>query len=328
VTFLHPEAWPWLLAAPLAALLFGWLERKRARSLAATLGPRASMLASNGGTPNRVWFLATATLFTALAMMQPAWGEGSRTVEERGVDLVVCLDVSRSMLARDDRPDRLARAQKEIAEVAKRAEGDRLALVLFAGEARLAVPLTRDRESMAMMAGLATPLSVARGGSDLGSALMASLQALEGATGEHEAILLVTDGEDLQQSGLRAARACANRGITVHTVGMGSRRGAKIPLQSEGGETYLRDAGGADVVTAMDPEGLTRIAEATGGAFIAAEDSSQPLIELYEEQVVPMARKAFESREEKERAHRFQWPLFAAFLFWLVDLGRCVRRRS
>jgi hypothetical protein len=108
---------------------------------------------------------------------------------------------------------------------------------------------------------------------------------------------------------------------------MGSRLGAKIPLESEGGESYLRDSGGADVVTAMDPERLRRIAEATGGAFLAAEDSSQPLVELYDEQVVPMARKAFESREKKEQAHRFQWPLFAALVFWLLDLGQCVRRR-
>ena len=327
MTFLHAGAWPWLFAAPAAGLLFWWLERRRAAAHAATLGPRAALLSSNGGASNRIAFAAAATLFTAVALLQPAWGEGSRTVEERGVDLVVCLDVSRSMLARDDRPDRLSRAKREIAELAERAEGDRIALVLFAGEARLAVPLTRDRESLAIMAGLATPLSVERGGSDLRAALLASLRALEGATGEHEAIVLVTDGEDHEQSGLRAARACANRGITVHTVGMGSRLGAKIPLESEGGEAYLRDAGGADVVTAMDPEGLRQIAEATGGAFVAAEDVSQPLVELYDDQIAPMARKAFESREKKERANRYQWPLLAAFIFWLVDLGRCVRRR-
>jgi len=327
VTLLRPEAWPFLLALPLAALLLWWLGRRRARSLARTLGPRFRLLASNRGAPRRIAFFVVGLLFALVAILQPAWGEGTRTVEKRGVDLVVCLDVSRSMLARDDRPNRLARAQKEIDELARRAEGDRMALVLFAGDAQLAVPLTRDRDSLATMAGLATPLSVARGGSDLGAALMTALNALAGASGEHEAIVLVTDGEDLQQSGLRAARACANRGITVHTIGMGSRLGAKIPLESEGGEAYLRDAGGAEVVTAMNPEGLRRIAEETGGAFLAAADESRPLVELYEQRIQPMARKAFESREKKERTNRYQWPLMAAFLCWILDLWLGVRRR-
>lgn len=326
MTFLRLDAWPWLALVPVAALAFWWLERRRQQALAGSLGPRAALLCSNRAAPRRLTWFVTGLVFAAVALLEPAWGEGARTVEERGVDLVVCLDVSRSMLARDDRPDRLGRAHREVAALAERAEGDRLGLVLFAGEARLAVPLTRDRDSFATMAALANPLSIEKGGSDLGSALMTSLRALEGATGEHEAILLVTDGEDLEGSGLHAARACANRGITVHAIGMGSRLGAKIPVQSEGGEAYLRDAGGADVVTAMDPEGLRRIADATGGAFVAAEDSDQPLLELYEEQVLPMARKAFESREQKERANRYQWPLLAAFLCWILDLWLGVRR--
>jgi len=327
VTWLHPGMWPWLIALPLIALVVRWMERRRTAKLARALGPRMRLLASNRGAPRRTaWFVA-GLLFALIAMLQPAWGEGSRTVEERGVDLVVCLDVSRSMLARDDRPNRLGRAQNEIRELAKRAEGDRLALVLFAGEARLEVPLTRDRNSFATMAALATPLSIATGGSDLGHALMTALDALEGATGEHETILLITDGEDLEESGLRAARACRNQGITVHTIGIGSRLGAKIPLESEGGEAYLRDGSGEQVVTAMDPARLVRISDTTGGAFVSASEVDHPLVELYEREVLPMARKSFASREKKERANRYQWPLMAAFFCWILNLWLGVRRR-
>jgi len=327
VSLLRPDLWPWLMVLPVATALVWWLERRRVRAAADTIGPRVGLLSSSGGAPRRVALFVGGLMFALIAVLQPAWGEGSRTVEERGVDLVVCLDVSRSMLARDDRPDRLGRAQSEIEALARRAQGDRIGLVLFAGEARLVVPLTRDRGSLAAMAALANPLSIPAGGSDLGAALLTALGALAGATGEHESILLLTDGEDLEQTGLRAARACAKRGITVHAIGLGSRLGAKIPLESEGGEAYLRDAGGTEVVTAMDPAGLRRIAEATGGAFLAAADSKHPLVELYDDEVLAMARKSFESREQKERANRYQWPLLAAFLCWILDLWLGVRRR-
>jgi len=327
VTWLRPELWPWLLALPVAAALVWWLERRRTRAVADTIGPRVGLLSSSGGEPRRVVPFVCGLLFALIAVLQPAWGEGSRTVEERGVDLIVCLDVSRSMLARDDRPDRLGRAQSEIDALAQRAQGDRMGLVLFAGEARLVVPLTRDRKSLAAMAALATPLSVATGGSDMGAALLTALGALAGATGEHESILLLTDGEDLEQTGLRAAKACEKRGITVHAIGLGSRLGAKIPLESEGGEAYLLDASVMEVVTAMNPAGLRRIAEATGGTFLSSQDSKHPLVELYDDEVLPMARKTFASREKKERANRYQWPLLAAFLCWILDLWLGVRQR-
>ena len=128
----------------------------------------------------------------------------------RGVDILVCLDVSRSMLAQDLQPSRLARAQEEIRALAARTESDRVGLVLFAGDARLAVPLTRDKDSFASLASRASPLSVERGGSDVGAALDTALGAL---TGAHEVILLLTDGEDLEARGLQAARRCRDRGI-------------------------------------------------------------------------------------------------------------------
>jgi Ca-activated chloride channel family protein len=322
MSLLQPEALPILLLAPLVAILLWALDRARARRLARAVGPRAPALAADLSPGRRRLqraLFATALLLALLAMLQPVWGETTHEVEERGVDLLVCLDVSRSMLARDLSPNRLVRAQREIAALAERAAGDRLGLVVFAGEARLAVPLTRDRDSFRELVALADPLSVERGGTDLGAALTTALEALQGQTGEHEAVLLLTDGEDLEGRGLHAARTCRERNVTVHCIGLGSALGAKVPVLSrDGGETFLRDRSGTEVVSTMDAATLRRIAEATGGDFVDAHDRERPLRELYEQRILPMARKAFFKDERRARENRFQWPLLAALALWIL----------
>jgi len=317
VSVLEPGLWPILLAAPLVGLALWALDRSRARRLVRAIGPRP--LANVDRVRRRVGrtAFATAMLLATVAVLQPVWGETTRNVERTGVDVVVCLDVSRSMLAGDVAPSRLARAQSELRALAARHTGDRLGLVVFAGEARLATPLTRDMESFSALVGLATPLSVGKGGTDLGIALTTALEALRGATGEHEVVLLVTDGEDHEERGLRVARTFRERGITVHCVGLGTERGAKIPV----GGAFLRDRAGQDVVSALDPATLRRIAETTGGEF------ARSVTNVYERRIGPMARKSFEARERRERENRFQWPLLGAFFFWMLDLCLHDRKR-
>ncbi|MBW2415609.1 MAG: VWA domain-containing protein [Deltaproteobacteria bacterium] len=330
MSLLRPEALPFLLLAPLVWLSLWALDRARRRRFARVVGPRAPALAadlSRGRRRLQRVLFATALLLALLALLQPVWGDVTREVEQRGVDILVCLDVSQSMLARDLAPSRLERARREIAALAARATGDRLGLVVFAGEARLAVPLTRDRESFQELIGLADPLSVERGGTDLGAALATALEALKGQTGEHEVVLLLTDGEDLEGRGLRVSNRCRERNVTVHTIGFGSALGAKIPIAGEGGEAFLRDRSGTDVVSKLDASTLRRIAEATGGGFRDAHARPHALPELYEQRILPMARKSFERDERRAKENRFQWPLLAAFLLWILDPCLGDRRR-
>jgi Ca-activated chloride channel family protein len=325
-----PEAAPALLLVPAAALALWALDRARAKRLADAAGRRSAALSAELGRGRRRLrrgLFAGAVLLGVLAAMQPVWGESVRGAERQGVDLVVCLDVSRSMLARDVEPSRLERARREIRALAERAEGDRLGLVVFAGEARLLVPLTRDGRSFAELATGADPLSVARGGTDLGAGLSAALAALEGRTGRHEAVLLLTDGDDLEERGLAVARTCRARKITVHCVGFGSALGAKIPVETGSGEAFLRDASGREVVSALDPAGLRAIAETTGGEYVDAGAGDRPLADLHEDRILSMARRAFEGKEREERENRFQWPLLAAFILWILEFGLSDRRR-
>jgi Ca-activated chloride channel family protein len=327
--FLRPEALPVLLLAPLAWLGLRALDRARARRLARTLGLRVEPLTglrrSGRRTAARSAF-ALAFFCALLAALGPVSGAPARDVEWRGLDLVLCLDVSRSMRARDVEPDRLARAQREVRALVDRARGDRFALVVFAGEARLVVPLTHDGTSFVRLADEVDTTSVTRGGTDLGAALERALDALERGPGEHAAIVLLTDGEDLGGRGLAAAEACRARGVAVHAVGFGTPRGSKIAVEGDDGSDFLRDRAGRDVVSALDVEGLERIAAATGGTYVDAREPA-PLVRLYERRVVPMARTARAADDtHRRRENRYQWPLLAALLLWMLALG--IRDRS
>jgi len=322
--FVAPQAWPLLLLVPLIALALWALDRRR--RLVRAVGPRAPALARELSSPRRrarrILFVLACAL-ALMAILQPVWGESTADDDRRGVDILICLDVSRSMLARDLAPDRLERAKREITALAARSKRDRLGLVVFAGEARLAVPLTGDRTSFAELLALADPLSVERGGTDLGAALSMAREALRGGTGEHETVFLLTDGEDLMARGLRVAEQFSESGIAVHCLGLGTALGAKIP--HDGG--YLRDRSGTEVVSALDPATLRRIAEATGGEYVSAQDNPDALVSLYESRVAPMARKTFEAEERRSRDNRYQWPLLAAFLIWIVELCLGDRKR-
>jgi Ca-activated chloride channel family protein len=329
--FARPEL-GWLLpVVPVAGVLLYVLDRWRVRRTHRCVGLRAARLTRSLDRSRRrlgrLVFLAAMT-FAVIAAMQPRWGRSAGSHVPGGIDIVVALDVSRSMLARDVLPSRLVRAKREIRALAGRAEDDRLALVVFSGEARVLVPLTRDRRSFLELADPADPLSVARGGTDLGAALLTALAALPRQSERHQAIVLLTDGDDLEGRGLSVAKTCRERGIAVHTVGLGSARGAKIPIRSEGGETYLRDRSGEEVVSRLDVASLRAIADTTGGQFLTTEESARPLARLYTEGMKPRARQAFLGQERRERENRFQWPLLLALVLLITDPLICEKRSS
>lgn len=284
---------------------------------ASVVGPRLHRLApalAPRRRPLRASLFAAGTLLGLVALLDPAWGEAGEAPEPRGADVVLCLDVSRSMLARDEDPSRLDRAKREIADLAREARGDRLALVAFAGEARLLVPLTGDIDTLVELARGADPLSVAKGGTDLGAALDTARAALDAAGGDRGTIVILTDGEDLGGRGLRAAQTCGRRGIAVHCVGFGTARGSRIAVEGARGEEYQRDRAGREVLSAADPAALRAIASAAGG-----ESAVGSLADLYRRRILPESRRALGVADRPARPHRFQWPLLAAFALWILS---------
>ncbi|MBL9077145.1 MAG: VWA domain-containing protein [Planctomycetes bacterium] len=322
LVFGRAHLWPWLLALPVAWALL-WALCDRARRAAARYGA-----APTGGPARPLWSslrLATLLGLGLLCWMDPRFGDEPIAVERRGLDLIVCLDTSRSMLARDLEPSRLQRALQDVRAVLPRLEGgDRIGLVVFAGEARLWIPLTHDVASFAALLDEVDTDTIKVGGTDLAAALRKALATADAAEAKTTAVVLLTDGEDLAGAGRQAAGELADRGIVVHAVGYGSSMGSKITVAGEGAESFLRDQAGAEVVSRMDPDSLRAVAAATGGEFLRADAMVLPLVELYEKRLAPMQKRSYDAGTETGKRARYQWvllPLLVLLLFEIAMAG-------
>lgn len=312
--FLRPGLVGLLLLAPLA-LFIGWGANARSRAeLARWVSTRARARflpgVSRGRAHLRLGLGAAGILFLALAALGPVRGYTYRAISRKGLDLVLCLDTSRSMLAQDLRPSRLERAKREIVGLLDVLHDDRVALVAFSGDARDVAPLTRDRGTLAGLLAYVTPEDNREGGTDLAAAIEHALALFDGRTGAHEAIVLLTDGEDLEGKAAAQAEEAVKRNIRVFVVGVGTEAGGKIPVLDEAGRSaFLRDPEGNEVVTKLGRESLAALAARTGGEFLSAEQAPTPLEDLYRARITKIEGREIEGGERRVPYDRFQWPL-------------------
>jgi len=331
---LRPALLALLVFAPLAFLL-AWRARARTRAeLAAWVAPRhrARFLPGFSDSRARLGALlgAAGLFFLALAALGPVRGYTFRPVSRKGLDLVVCLDTSRSMLAQDLRPSRLERAKREITGLLDHLAGDRVALIAFSGDARDVAPLTRDRQTLKGLLGFVTPDDNQEGGTDLAAAIEHALALFDGRTGAHEAIVLLTDGEDLEGNAMAQAEEAARRGIRLFVVGIGTEAGGKIPLlDAKGQSSFLKDEAGSEVVTKLGRESLSALAARTGGEFLSAEEAPTALEDLYRARIRRIQGREIESGERRVPYDRYQWPLALGLLCLILELGLgALRRRT
>lgn len=331
----RPEAWPLLLLAPLFWMVAIWADRRRRRRLERVLGRRARELAEAPPAPRRRGdrlLAAGGLLGVAVALMDPVGEPVPGHTIRPGMDVMVCLDVSRSMLARDLDPSRLERAKAEVAALCERLRGERMGLVVFAGEARLMAPVTRDLRSLREILAEASPWSVARGGTDLAAGLEVAERALEDARSRAAAVLLLTDGEDHEGRGARAAARCAARGHAVHCVALGTPLGAKIPIpDGAGGETFLTDEAGVEVISRADTATLRAVAAAGGGRYAQAHHRRGVLAALYESHLADprhATRRLGETMERARYSSVFLGIALGCWLWWFARQGRLPTRRG
>ena len=319
IEFARGELWPWLLTLPVVWALF-WLVLDRARVAAARYG--AAPLTPVSSPLWRSLRLTTLLGLGFVCWLDPRWGDEVVDVERRGLDLIFCLDTAQSMLARDMQPTRLDRARRDIRSVLRHIEGgDRVGLVVFAGEARLWIPLTHD---VASFEGLLDEVdtNIARtGGTDLAKALRRGLELADPDDVQTTVVVLMTDGEDLAGAGQQAAVELKDESLTVFAVGYGSALGSKITIERNGQEQFLRDRDGNEVVSRMDPESLRKVAEVTGGDFVRAEAMALPLVELHQKRFVPMQKRAYDAGEESGKQARYQLVLLPLVVLLLLEIA-------
>ncbi len=321
----------WTVAA--AWGLCEWTARRRRRDLArfadARLLPQLAAQVNEAARRAKSTLLVATLLLTVVAMAGPQWGFRWQEVRHRGADILIALDVSKSMLAEDVKPNRLARAKLAIRDMIPLLQGDRIGLIAFAGTSFLQCPLTVDYDAFLLVLDDLSPETIPRGGTSLASAIDTGLEALRGSASGSRAMILITDGEDQRGDARAAARRAAEAGVTIHCVGIGTPEGELIPITDDQGHpTFLKDREGRTVKSRLDEATLQAIARETGGSYVRATGASFGLDRLYRERIASLSKQEFETRMERQREERFQWPLAAAWLILLIETMVGERRRS
>ena len=321
-----------LLVPALGALFWGTRQaRKRALSRFGDLAlmRKLSATLSRTGRAAKSVLMLLAVTFLILALARPQFGTRVETVRSEGQDVMVALDVSRSMLAEDVVPNRLERARLEIMRILQRLDGDRIGFVAFAGNAFVQSPLTVDYGAAALFLNAMDPALIPIQGTNLGEALTVTLDAFEEGTRDHRVLIVVTDGEDHEGEIEEALERARDEQVRIHTVGIGSLDGVPIPEFTASGERsgFVRDDEGAVVTTRLDESTLERVAEATGGRYFPALGRGANL-DLLVEEITGGEGRELETREITQFDEQFQIFLGFALLLLLAEGLIPERRRK
>jgi len=257
------------------------------------------------------------------SLARPQWGAKLTRVERRGVDLMIAIDTSKSMLAQDIKPSRLEKAKFELSHLIDLLEGDRVGIVCFAGTAFTLCPLTTDYSAVKLFLQSITPEVVPQPGTCLTDAIEASLENFNPEEKKYKVILLLTDGEDhckeLGRDPKESAKKAKEQGAVIYTIGIGSPEGSPIPLVDETGQIqYKRDNKGELILTRLDEETLREIALITGGKYYHSRAGELEVERIYQE-IRQMEKKKFGEELQVEYEERFQYFLGAGILLLFIS---------
>lgn len=326
----------WLAAGlPILAGLFALAFRRRRRALRRFGDLRlVNRLVQAGGLERRVIRAALvliAAFFLILALARPQWGARTETVSRRGVDVILAVDTSLSMLAEDVKPNRLAQARAAVSSFIDLLHGDRVGLVAFSGVAYVACPLTLDHTAAGIFVDVLDTGLIPVRGTAIAEAITTARRAFSPTERRYKVLVLITDGEDHEGDIEAAARAAAADGVTIYTVGVGGPGGGPIPLRGERGEVtgYKEDRENRKVTSRLGERVLDSIALATGGKYFRSTPEGIELRRVYEE-IAAMDQKSLTGRLHTAYEERYQIPLGLAILLLgleaaLPERGRGVR---
>lgn len=309
----------WLL--PVLILFFRWGLRKKRQLTEKFCNPPFSTRTLQEDIFLRKNFKAVfsilAVFFMILALAQPRWGYEWKVLTQEGVDIIVALDVSTSMLAEDIKPNRLSRAKRKISDLLEMLDGDRIGLVAFAGTAFIQCPLTLDYSAAKLFLDATDTDLISAQGTALADAIRKSVLAFRTEDDKSKAIILITDGENHSGDPLKVAQWAAEQGIKIFTIGIGKKSGAPIPDTT--GE-FKKDAKGEIVLTRLDETILKKIALETGGVYVRSVTGDLDLNKIYLENIKPkIEKKALKSQRRKIWTERFQWSIFLALACLLIE---------
>ncbi len=319
IRWANPDALTLLWLVPVVALLHVHSQRARARALARLVSPEAAALLLprrlRRRAVTRAVLMTIALTLLVIAVARPQVGAKMTKVERQGVDVVVAIDTSASMLARDVKPDRLDVARDAVRGLISRMRGDRIGIVTFAADAFVYCPLTIDYGAALMFLDALGPEVTGQAGTSLAGAIDESLGAFGGAEHGHQQIVLISDGEDHEGGADAAAKRAAEAGACVHVIGIGGDDGEPIPEFNAVGQVsgHKHDQAGKLVLSRINEEPLQKIASTTGGVYVRASETGVNIEAIYA-RIEGAEAAQLGTYEFTEYQDRFQWPLLAALI--------------
>jgi Ca-activated chloride channel homolog len=323
--------WLLLVIPPAVAAFFWWSWRKKqalmTQFIAARLLPGLTVGISPTRQKVRFACVVGAAALLVVALARPQWGYHYEEVHQRGLDIVVAIDTSKSMLATDVQPDRLSRAKFAALDLMQQAKSDRLGLVAFAGEAFLRCPLTIDDTAFRQSVESLDVNAISQGGTDIGGAIHTALTAFK-EQDNFKVLVLFTDGEDNDAGALPAAQAAAKEGLKIFTVGIGTPKGELLRIpDGKGGSEYIRDEQGNVHMSKLNESLLQQIAGATDGGFYLPL-TSKTIDTLYAQGLAPLPKSGESTRLLRQYHERYHWPLGLAIVLLLVEMLLPERRSA
>jgi len=254
------------------------------------------------------------------AFANPQWGSKREKVKRKSVDVFIALDISTSMLAEDVRPSRLDRARKFAQDLAEGLKGERIGLILFAGNAYLQMPLTTDYAAASLFLRSANPDMAPTQGTDFFEVIDLAERSFEQDNKQHKALVILTDGENHEEAALTRAAEATENGLLIFTVGVGTDGGEKIPIVYPNGQKdFKRDKSGGYVITKMNPEMLTQLANEGNGAYFNLQENSGTVLAELRKRIDKIEKRDFEQRSFTEYESYFQYFIALALLLLIID---------
>lgn len=311
---------------PFCIIVYVWIAYKRKQKLAKLgdnhlikqLMPDVSRAKKN--TKFILYLIGFSFLILGICNLQS--GSKLKDVKREGADIMICLDVSNSMLAQDLSPNRLDRAKLAIENMIDKLQGDRLGIIVFAGEAYVQLPITTDYSTAKLFLESINTKIVPTQGTNIADAINKAADSFGKDEGKNKAIVIITDGEnneDAQESAVDAAEEAAKKNIVIHTIGVGSETGVPIPNVIDGIVTgYKKDNAGNTIVTKLDSKILQNISGASNGVYVQASTSDVGLDAILNK-IAELDKKQLESKMFSDYEDQFQWFLGAALLFLIIE---------
>lgn len=310
-----------LIVLPVLAVIFIWSNIKRKRNLKAYGDPELLSTMMPDVSPARYnlkfWLTFAALFFLIIVAARPQFGTKMETVKRQGIETVIALDISNSMLAQDVAPSRLEKSKKIISKLVDEMQDDKIGLIVFAGEAFIQLPITSDFISAKMFLESISPELIASQGTDIRAAINMATRSFTPREDVGRAIIIITDGENHEGGAEEAAKEAASKGMLVYVLGVGSPEGSPIPVG--GANEYRKDKDGNVIVTKLNEQMCQEIAKAGGGAYIRV-DNTNAAQKLLQKEIDKLAKADLETTVYSNFDEQFQVIAWIAFILLLLEL--------